>query len=93
MLSQQVLLIGKRFISILKEKKKNCELLKFRCGALHCSDQINGIDDKSFNDISIIEANAIVQSCTSDFCRIEVTPASALASMNMIIDQSQNRGV
>ncbi|CAF1013518.1 unnamed protein product [Rotaria sordida] len=64
-----------------------------RCGALHCGDQINGIDEKSFMDISLIEANTILQSCTSDFCRIEVTPASALTSLNMIIDQTQNRGI
>jgi hypothetical protein len=35
------------------------------------------------------EASAILRSCTGDFCRIEVTPASALAALNMIIE---NRG-
>ncbi|CAF1005411.1 unnamed protein product [Rotaria sp. Silwood1] len=62
-----------------------------RCGALHCGDQINAIDEKSFLDITLVEANTILQSCTGDFCRIEVTPASALTSLNMIIDQPQNR--
>ncbi|CAM4794610.1 unnamed protein product [Rotaria magnacalcarata] len=62
-----------------------------RCGALHCGDQINAIDDKSFTDITLVEANTIIQSCKGDFCRIEVTPASVLTSMNIIVDQSQNR--
>ncbi|CAF2332315.1 unnamed protein product [Rotaria sp. Silwood2] len=62
-----------------------------RCGALHCGDQINAIDEKSFIDISLVEANSILQSCTGDFCRIEVTPASALTLLNMIIDQPLNR--
>ncbi len=62
-----------------------------RCGALHCGDQINAIDQKAFDGISLIDANAILRTCISDFCRIEVTPASALASSNMIIEQTQNR--
>ncbi len=53
-----------------------------RCGALHCGDQINAIDQKLFDGISLIEANAILRSCTGDFCRIEVTPASALVSFD-----------
>ncbi|CAF4495568.1 unnamed protein product, partial [Rotaria magnacalcarata] len=40
-----------------------------RCGALHCGDQINAIDDKSFTDITLVEANTIIQSCKGDFCR------------------------
>ena len=64
-----------------------------RCGALHRGDQINAINGKLFNDISLIEANAILRACTNDFCRIEITPTSALASSNMILEQLQNRGL
>ncbi|CAF0828269.1 unnamed protein product [Rotaria sp. Silwood1] len=53
-----------------------------RCGALHCGDQINAIDQKSFDGISLFDANTILRSCTGDFCRIEVTPA------NIILEQS-----
>ena len=66
-----------------------------RCGALHCGDQLNGIDQKSFTGISLTEANAVLRSCIGDFCRIEVTPVSTLAAMNIIVDPSQtqqNRG-
>jgi len=65
----------------------------FRCGALHCGDQINAIDQKAFDGISLTEANAILRSCTSDFCHIEVTPTSALAALNMISEQIHNRGI
>ncbi len=40
-----------------------------------------------------MDANAILRSCTSDFCRIEVTPASAFASLNIIHEPTQNRGL
>jgi hypothetical protein len=43
--------------------------------------------------MSLIDANAILRACTSDFCRIEVTPASALAAMNIILEPTQNRGL
>ncbi|CAF0852285.1 unnamed protein product [Adineta ricciae] len=62
-----------------------------RCGALHSGDQINAIDKKSFDGISLIEANAILRACTGDFCHIEVTPSSALASLHMIVEQPQSR--
>lgn len=55
----------------------------FSCGALHCGDQINAIDQKSFDGISLSEANAILRSCTGDFCRIEVTPT------NIILEQTK----
>ncbi len=75
------------------EQKKNKIINKFRCGALHCGDQINAIDQKSFDGMSLMDANAILRSCTSDFCRIEVTPASAFASLNIIHESTQNRGL
>ncbi|CAM4756839.1 unnamed protein product [Rotaria magnacalcarata] len=53
-----------------------------RCGALHCGDQINAIDQKLFDNISLFEANTVLRSCTGDFCRIEVTPS------NIILEQS-----
>ncbi|CAF1419814.1 unnamed protein product [Adineta steineri] len=53
-----------------------------RCGALHCGDQINAIDQKSFDTMSLTEANTILRSCTGDFCRIEVTPS------NIIVEQT-----
>ena len=62
------------------------------CGALHSGDQINAIDKKSFDGISLVEANAILRACTGDFCHIEVTPSSALASLHMIVEQPQSRG-
>jgi hypothetical protein len=40
-----------------------------------------------------MDANTILRSCTSDFCRIEVTPASAFASLNIIHESTQNRGL
>jgi hypothetical protein len=43
--------------------------------------------------MSLIDANAILRTCTSDFCRIEVTPASALAALNIILEPTQNRGL
>ncbi|CAF1186961.1 unnamed protein product [Adineta ricciae] len=52
-----------------------------RCGALHCGDQINAIDQKPFDGMSLSEANSILRSCTGDFCRIEVTPS------NIILEQ------
>lgn len=60
----------------------------FRCGALHCGDQINAIDQKSFDGISLNEANQILRSCTGDFCRIEVTPTSTLAISNVMVEPS-----
>ncbi|CAF1324735.1 unnamed protein product [Adineta steineri] len=63
-----------------------------RCGALHSGDQINAVDQKPFDGISLMEANAIVRACTGDFCHIEVTPASALAAQHMIVETTQNRG-
>ncbi len=36
-----------------------------------------------------MDANTILRSCTGDFCRIEVTPSSAL---NINIESTQNRG-
>ena len=64
-------------------KKSKHKFRKLRsCGALHCGDQINAIDQKSFDGISLSEANAILRSCIGDFCRIEVTPS------NIILDQS-----
>jgi hypothetical protein len=77
----------------LKKRKYYYNKNKSRCGALHCGDQINAIDQKSFDGISLIEANAILRTCTGDFCRIEITPTNALASLNMIIEQAQNRGL
>lgn len=65
----------------------------FRCGALHCGDQINAIDQKSFDGMSLMDANAILRLCTGDFCRIEVTPASALAALNTMVEPTQNRGL
>ncbi len=90
MLNQQVSPIGKISNS---NKNKNRIINKFRCGALHCGDQINAIDQKSFDGMSLMDANAILRSCTSDFCRIEVTPASAFASLNIIHESTQNRGL
>lgn len=60
----------------------------FRCGALHCGDQINAIDQKSFDGISLNEANQILRSCTGDFCRIEVTPATTLNISNSMFESS-----
>lgn len=54
------------------------------CGALHCGDQINAIDQKSFDGISLSDATAVLRSCTGDFCRIEVTPT------NIILEQSKD---
>jgi C-terminal processing protease CtpA/Prc len=62
----------------------------FSCGALHCGDQINAIDQKSFEGMSLTEANAILRSCTGDFCRIEVTPSNTLASSNIMMEQSND---
>ena len=59
-------------------------MCSFSCGALHCGDQINAIDQKSFEGMSLIEANAILRSCIGDFCRIEVTPS------NLILDPSND---
>lgn len=59
----------------------------FSCGALHCGDQINAIDQKSFDGIPLSDANAILRSCTGDFCRIEVTPT------NIILEQSKETRV
>lgn len=56
--------------------------MNFSCGALHCGDQINAIDQKSFDGILLSEANNILRACTGDFCRIEVTPS------NIIVEQS-----
>ncbi|CAF1078989.1 unnamed protein product [Didymodactylos carnosus] len=47
-----------------------------RCGALRCGDQINAIDQKSFDNIALNDANNVLRSCTGEFCRIEVTPSS-----------------
>ncbi len=66
---------------------------EFRCGALHCGDQINAIDQKSFDGMSLTEGNSILRSCTGDFCRIEVTPANVLASLNLIIEPTSNRSL
>lgn len=85
----QALLIGKiKHPSNLSSQS----IETFRCGALHCGDQINGIDQKSFDGISLLDANTILRSCTGDFCRIEVTPASALVGLNIIAEPTPNRG-
>lgn len=62
---------------------KSNEILS-SCGALHCGDQINAIDQKSFDGISLSDASAILRTCTGDFCRIEVTPT------NIILEQSKD---
>ncbi len=59
----------------------------YSCGALHCGDQINAIDQKSFDGMSLAEANAVLRACIGEFCRIEVMPASSFGPHNMIIDQ------
>jgi hypothetical protein len=80
MSNQQVLLIGKIFQLCDKNKHQFQKLRS--CGALHCGDQINAIDQKSFDGIPLSDANTILRSCIGDFCRIEVTPS------NIILDQS-----
>lgn len=55
----------------------------FRCGALHCGDQVNAIDQKPFDNMSLLEANAILRSCTGDFCRVEVTPSNIIADQTI----------
>ena len=78
---------------ILIKSKENDELSlltstnRFSCGALHCGDQINAIDQKPFDGIPLAEAHAILRSCTGDFCRIEVTPT------NIILEQSKETRV
>ncbi|CAF0850655.1 unnamed protein product [Didymodactylos carnosus] len=47
-----------------------------RCGALRCGDHINAIDQKSFDNVTINDANNVLRSCTGEFCRIELTPSS-----------------
>jgi hypothetical protein len=76
------------------KKQKNVYLeFKSRCGALHCGDQINALDQKSFDGMLLMDANAILRSSIGDFCRIEVTPASTFAALNIIVESSpQNRG-
>jgi hypothetical protein len=56
---------------------------------LHCGDQVNAIDQKTFAGLSLAEANAILRLCTGDFCRIEVTPATMLAALNVMLEPSQ----
>ena len=43
--------------------------------------------------MSLTDANAILRSCTGDFCRIEVTPASALTGLNVIVEPTSNRSI
>lgn len=65
--------------------------IRFSCGALHCGDQINAVDQKSFIGISLAEANNILRSCLGDFCRIEVTPASMLVGLNLCVEPGQHQ--
>lgn len=43
--------------------------------------------------MSLTDANAILRSCTGDFCRIEVTPASAMTGLNVIVEPTSNRSM